>query len=177
MISILSHLNDNDESVSLPPHSNIHFLYSTRLPQTPTNTTPKPASSETTVESILSQVLFLPRLRQITQSLSHSARLRVALDLFVTDGRSGQPDGHPVDSLLASPPHDFRVHPRRISGQDLQDAIFAGSDGSKDDATRRSTVCYVCGPPTMTDETVNVLKEMLGGGEDASDRVLYEKWW
>lgn len=39
---------------------------------------------------------------------------------------------------------------------------------------REKTVCYVCGPPQMTDGFVGVLKRQEG--MDAR-RVLCEKWW
>ncbi|BDD58525.1 hypothetical protein MAP00_003795 [Monascus purpureus] len=169
LISILSHLNDNDPSSTLPHQSNIHFLYSTRLSQVPT--THKTASSGT-VETTLNQILFLPRLRQIAQSLSQSGRLRVSLDLFITN-LSPRSTEHPVSALLESPPTDFGIHPRRMHKQDLRDAVSV----SRLDRGKQSTVCYVCGPPNMTDEVVGVLNEMLGDDDDARSRILYEKWW
>lgn len=36
------------------------------------------------------------------------------------------------------------------------------------------TVCYLCGPPWMTDELVGVLRGLLGDGQK---RVFFEKWW
>lgn len=131
---------------------NIHFLYSTRLPQDPE-----------TASSIkdLDQILFLPRLRQIIHSQLHSHRLRISLDLFLTDSTS----------VSSEPPADLTIHSRRISEQDLRTAVVGGQ-GKLDPA---ETVCYVCGPPQMTDETVELLKGVLGeGGEQ---RVFFEKWW
>lgn len=131
---------------------NIHFLYSTRLRQ----------SHETASSNIdLNQILFLPRLRQITRSQLHSHRLRISLDLFLTDLTSVSPES----------PADLTIHSRRISEHDLRTAVVGGH-GTLDP---RETVCYVCGPPQMTDETVELLKGVLGeGGEQ---RVFFEKWW
>ena len=48
----------------------------------------------------------------------------------------------------------------------------------------RDTVCYVCGPPAMTDEFVADLKGIVepdsppeGGNGNGKERVLSEKWW
>lgn len=57
--------------------------------------------------------------------------------------------------------------------QDLRNAVSI----SRLDGSKQSTVCYVCGPPNMTDEVVGVLNEMLGDDDDARSRILYEKWW
>lgn len=65
---------------------------------------------------------------------------------------------------------------------DLRSAVFGNSgsgngngSGSESETKTRSesTVCYVCGPPWMTDGVVGVLGRLLGGEE----RVFYEKWW
>ena len=39
---------------------------------------------------------------------------------------------------------------------------------------REDVVAYVCGPPSMTDWAVDVLKGSIGMDEK---RVLCEKWW
>ncbi len=56
---------------------------------------------------------------------------------------------------------------RRINHDDLIEAI-----GSRED--RVGVVCYVCGPPAMTDDFVSVLRHAEGMDEH---RVLCEKWW
>lgn len=158
LISILSHLSNN--SFQTPHHpTNIHFLYSSRLPPGPSET----SSSEET----LNQILFLPRLRQIIRSQLHSHRLRISLDLFLTDLASSSP------LLTSSAGHlaDLTIHSRRISEHDLRSAVVGG-DGKLDP---RETVCYVCGPPQMTDQMVQLLGPFLGEG--AEKRVLFEKWW
>lgn len=55
---------------------------------------------------------------------------------------------------------------RRIMREDLVSAVGRGD--------RTGTVCYVCGPAGMTDEFVEVLRELEGMEER---RVLCEKWW
>lgn len=46
-----------------------------------------------------------------------------------------------------------------------------GADGS---VKPEETVCYLCGPPGMTDEFVALLKGLLGDGQE---RIFFEKWW
>ncbi|KAA8644569.1 hypothetical protein EYZ11_001459 [Aspergillus tanneri] len=151
LISILSHLNNNaDEITALHHPFNIHCLYSTKSPEA----------------STLDHILFLSRLRHIIRCQSHSQshRLRVSLDLFLTSLRE-----YKSSSLLREPPADLTIHPRRISRSDLQMAV-AGPDGK---VNPQNTVCYVCGPPSMTDELGSVLGELVGQKE----RVFFEKWW
>lgn len=89
--------------------------------------------------------------------------MRIGLDLFVTD----LPDS---SSLRSAPPVDLSVHPRRINESDLEVAV-RGADGSVKAA---ETMCYLCGPPWMTDELGGVVRELLGDGQE---RVFFEKWW
>ncbi|KAF7592189.1 hypothetical protein BBP40_000530 [Aspergillus hancockii] len=159
LISILSHLNNNADETPASHHPfNIHFLYSTKLPPT--------ASQETTAPSgsILDQILFLSRLRQIIRSQSQSHRLRITLDLFVTNLRDTS------SPLLHEQPDDLTMHAQRINHKNLQ-TVLAGPSGN---IVSEETVCYICGPPAMTDDFVTFLREFIG---DGSERVLFEKWW
>ncbi|OOQ91080.1 hypothetical protein PEBR_02411 [Penicillium brasilianum] len=152
LISILSHLNNQVESTQ---PLNVHFLYSSRLPQGHETASP---------EVSLDQILFLPRIRQIIRSQRQSHRLRISLDLFLTDWKSSR-------LTPANSPTDLTIHSKRIEKHDLQSAVIGG-DGKLDP---RESVAYVCGPPQMTDEMVAMLKDILGeGGEQ---RVFFEKWW
>ena len=54
----------------------------------------------------------------------------------------------------------------------INDIALSSAVGNKDDA--KHTVFYVCGPPTMTDEIVQYLKDQPNV---APERVLCEKWW
>ncbi|KAL4971284.1 hypothetical protein BDW66DRAFT_163803 [Aspergillus desertorum] len=153
LISMLSHLNNNDESTGLyRPSLNIHILYSSKLPES--------ASSE----SALDQILFLRRMREIVRSQSHFQRLRITLDLFLSNVQN-QPF-----PFLRQPPEDLAIHPRRINRDDLARTV-TGTDRKY---SPHETVCYVCGPPQMTDEVVNTVTELLDGQKD---RVFFEKWW
>ncbi|KAJ5779697.1 hypothetical protein N7457_007417, partial [Penicillium paradoxum] len=154
LISMLSHLNNNEPHTPNP--KTIRILYSSRLLQ----------DHETvTAETALDQVLFLPRLRQIIRSQESSHRLHISLDLFLTDLGSSS-------SLLASgSPSGIKIHSERISDRDLR-AAATGEDGELDP---QGTVCYVCGPPAMTDAVVEKMAQMLG--EVGEQRVFFEKWW
>lgn len=152
LISILSHLNNQTERTQ---PLNIHFLYSSRLPQGHKTASP---------EESLNQILFLPRIRHIIRSQGQSHRLRISLDLFLTDSNASR-------LTPASSPADLTIHSKRIEKHDLLSAVVGG-DGKLDP---RESVAYVCGPPQMTDEMIELLKGILGeGGEQ---RVFFEKWW
>lgn len=71
------------------------------------------------------------------------------------------------------------IRNRRIERDDLRRAVneLDGRDGSGNgvemDLDKR-TVCYVCGPPTMTDR---IVAELVGLLRDGEQRVFFEKWW
>lgn len=115
-------------------------------------------------DSMLDQILFLPRLRQIIRSQLQSHRLCISLDLFLTDLTS-------TDATLSQTPADLTIFPRRIQEHDLHSAALGG-DGK---SNPQETVAYVCGPPSMTDEMVTLLQRLLG--ENDTQRVFFEKWW
>lgn len=131
---------------------NIHVLYSSKLPDAETP------------ESALDQVLFLRRLREIVRSQSQFHRLRITLDLFLSNLQDKS------SSLLLQPPQDLTIHPRRLNEEDLNRSV----SGRGKQFIPDETVCYVCGPPQMTDEVVRTVTELLHGQKN---RVLYEKWW
>ena len=146
---MLSHINNNEPGTQTP--DTIHILYTSRLPR------------GETMQERLDQVLFLPRLRQIVRSQETSHRLRMSLDLFLTDVDPS------VD--LVSAASDMVIHSARIGDRDLRSAV-SNKDGG---TSSEDTVCYVCGPPQMTDSIVERLKGMLGEGGDK--RIFFEKWW
>ncbi|KAL4738746.1 hypothetical protein BDV11DRAFT_205707 [Aspergillus similis] len=153
LISMLSHLNNNDESTGVyHPSLNIHILYSSKLPES------------TTPEAALDQILFLRRLREIVRSQSQFQRLRITLDLFLSNLQDKS------SPLLRQAPADLAIHPRRINRDDLARTV----NGTDSKYSPDNTVCYVCGPPQMTDEVVNTITELLKGQKD---RVFFEKWW
>lgn len=128
----------------------VHFLYGTKLTQE---------------RSTPSDVLFLPRLMTVAGYYSR----QVKLDFFFTSDATQPNGGNLWTESSAQSVHQNipQHHRRRITEEDLLRAI-----GSVEE--RRSTVCYVCGPPRMTDEIVQFLQFQEGM---AVNRVLCEKWW
>ncbi|KAJ5769907.1 uncharacterized protein N7511_001958 [Penicillium nucicola] len=153
LISIISHLNNNDPNTTLP--HKLHILYSTRLPK---------GHGDLSLEEKLEQILFLPRLRQIMLSQLQSRRTEIHLHLFLT-GLSVESDWSELHEAGLS------INRGRISESYLHDVVVNSSE-AKD---LGDTVCYVCGPPAMTDSIVEVLGGMLGEGREK--RIFFEKWW
>jgi NAD(P)H-flavin reductase len=102
-----------------------------------------------------SAVLFLSRLTRIASERPN----QFDLTLFVTNQEYQK---------IKDPQALGWFHDRRISEVDLLAAL--GLDVNM----RAKTVCYVCGPPKMTDQTVAFLGRQ--GGMDM-ERVFCEKWW
>lgn len=103
------------------------------------------------------KILFLSRLQAISTELSPG---QFVLQLYLTGGAEHNPLGLEEDARII-------VRKRRISHSDLLDALGGVEDRSR-------VVCYVCGPPAMTDDFVT----FLGNAEGMSkERVLCEKWW
>ncbi|KAF2837808.1 ferredoxin reductase-like protein [Patellaria atrata CBS 101060] len=100
----------------------------------------------------LDEILFVDRL----QSIQKLRPGQFQLDLFLT-GKLPETQGKIRETLNS----------RRITSDDLISAIG-------DVAEREATVCYICGPPPMTDEFVAFLQDQEG---IAKERVLCEKWW
>ncbi|KAJ5296024.1 hypothetical protein PENANT_c021G09868 [Penicillium antarcticum] len=153
LISIISHLNNNDPNTICP--SKIHILYSTRLPK---------GHENLSLEEKLEQILFLPRLRQIMKSQIQSRRTEIHLDLFLTDLTA-------VSDQFGLEEAGLSVHTGRITETYLHEVAVGASERND----LRDTVCYVCGPPAMTDAMVDVLGRMLGEG--GKKRIFFEKWW
>ena len=93
-----------------------------------------------------------------------AADANVSLSLFLTGTGSEAPIEH---GKLPN-----RTFARRITTSDLVRAIDGYNEESKQ--ARSRTVCYVCGPPDMTDGLVAYIKQLPGMVEE---RVLCEKWW
>lgn len=101
----------------------------------------------------LEEVLFYNDLRAIAESRGPSFDLQ----LFITNGTESE-----VGSDEA-----VRTKFRRISHEDLMNVVGGG-------ASRESTVCYICGVPSMTDDFVEFLRKVEGLDDG---RVLCERWW
>lgn len=138
----------------------IHLLYSTRLPQTDSSLASSAESvNSSTANETLSQILFLPRLRQLVDKVSSqplpTRNVNLSVNLFLTNAS-------PSTSDLKS---DLQVgiHFRRITADDLRIVLRS---------QELNQICYICGPPPMTDAFVNIAEGIIG-----SDRVFCEKWW
>jgi len=109
-------------------------------------------------------ILFLPRLMDLV-GIENDAN--VTLSLYLT--------GTGDDGIIEHGKFPNRTFGRRITERDLSRAL----DGYKDslygaEYDRQGTLCYICGPPKMTDEVVALLSAQPGMTEE---RVLCEKWW
>jgi NAD(P)H-flavin reductase len=123
----------------------IHFLYATK------------ASPELDAQ----QILFLPRLMDLVAA---EADPNVTLSLFLTEtGEAGSIEHGKLPN---------RTFARRVTTADIVQAINGYQQGTQIDRT--NTLCYVCGPPAMTDGFVEFLSRQPGMSQE---RVLCEKWW
>ena len=104
-------------------------------------------------------ILFLPRLIDLIAAASDPY---VTLTLFLT--------GTGDEGAIEHGKFPNRTFARRITERDLERAL----NGYGKQSDRSSTVCYVCGPPEMTDGFVSFLTRQPGM---AGERVLCEKWW
>lgn len=99
--------------------------------------------------------LFANRLRKIANSWP---RPQFRMQFYVTGERE-----------VSLPKKDrMRWRQHRIEHDDLIEAI------GRSPIDRAGVVCYVCGPPAMTDDFVSFLRHAEGMDER---RVLCEKWW
>ena len=157
LISILSHLASSQKRQS--GQYSIKFFYSCRMPKS----------------RDLQSVLFLDRLatlfsrlRDLQRKGQYAPDLELELNVYFTG--ITPPEGEAFqDPILegSGAYNEMTAHTRRFRHEELIDAL-----GSED--KRKQTVAYVCGPPSMTDEVVEVLRK-AGGMSKKS--VLCEKWW
>ncbi|KAI9745752.1 MAG: hypothetical protein M4579_007644, partial [Chaenotheca gracillima] len=90
-----------------------------------------------------SKVLFLPRLRSITSTTD-----RISLSLFATGSHISSSGPESQDSLES-------IKYRRMTSSDIVRSLGPVEK-------RSNTVVYICGPPAMTDEFVDVAKSVEG---------------
>ncbi|RVX66153.1 hypothetical protein B0A52_09882 [Exophiala mesophila] len=153
MISAIDEVGVKQAVGSMP--KKVRVLYSARRGYTP--------------QGEKEDVLFEHRLEEIARKWNKHPQVDYKYRFFQT-GLSGGPTTGSKRS--ASPfdnpnPDNMTTHNGRITHDDLFDAI--GPERS-----RRNTVIYVCGLPTMTDEFVYLFEGCPGLDEN---RVLCEKWW
>ena len=149
-MSILSHLAEPDQAVTLP--ETVRLLYSTRIDE----------------GGELEKVLFLPRLRRIFDAWnSRGEGVKPAKGEYLADLHLTSDPAATVEGLTQMPlGPGLRIQTGRISRNELKEVIGPTVE-------RRETVCYVCGPAVMTDEMVDFLEKEEG----MVGRVLCEKWW
>jgi NAD(P)H-flavin reductase len=149
MISHIYSLSDEEKP------SSVEVLYSFKVP---------PPGQTSTLESGkqlfgTDEVLFLAELLEMKQNWSSHKSVTMGLQLFLTgDAASADvDDGFPKD-----------IEKRRLADEDVRDVL-----GLAESKAKGSVVGYVCGPPQMTDQLVQTMKD---AGLDESN-VLCEKWW
>jgi hypothetical protein len=111
------------------------------------------------------RVAFYARIRGVVERWSRDGAVDARLAVFET-GQVGGVEGDDEEEEEGEGGCVRHVK-GRIRHEDLMEAL--GSEGKRAD-----TVVYVCGPPAMTDEFVEVFKRAPGMEER---RVLCEKWW
>ncbi|KAK0248039.1 hypothetical protein LTR01_000701 [Friedmanniomyces endolithicus] len=154
LISIFSYLI---RSVTRPKE--IHFIYTTRV---------SPSSGDIDPQTIL----FLPRLMDLVAAIAQPTN--ITLSVFLT-GPAAEGAATDDRGIIEHGKLPNRTFGRRVTEADLVRAVDGYRTpvfGSEHD--RQGTVCYVCGPPRMTDEFVGFLSRQNGMSEE---RVLCEKWW
>ncbi|KAF2034535.1 hypothetical protein EK21DRAFT_56737 [Setomelanomma holmii] len=157
MMSMMSYINENY------PNLEVRLLYSTKVP-----------SYETGPD----EVLFLPRILDLFR-IPRSESTKDRVELFFTGTWDGtlidKRDAAPIQPLmsLTLPKMEAETEvPVAAWTHRIDDIALSSAVGNK--AETKSTVFYVCGPPDMTDEIVQFLKEQQNV---VPEHVLCEKWW
>lgn len=116
-------------------------------------------------------ILFFDRLEKIF-ALPHPAGHRVAstereLNLYITGHKPINEASPSMVGKMYAHDSTLRTYERRFEHGEMVSSLGPEYE-------RGSTVAYVCGPPAMTDEVVDVLQKAEGMKKE---NVLYEKWW
>ena len=179
LMSILTHVYQN--SAFRPPQ--LHLLYSSRqsLKQF------QQASSTIDAHTSMDSALFLQRLETLFSSKQFRSdsedhkpyKLSVFLTPPVQSNHTARwPENLRYQEEVAKQQASERaritsigaqLETRRINQLDLLDSVE-----TLDRQERKGMVAYVCGPPSMTDWAVSVLRKASGV---VGERVLCEKWW
>lgn len=109
----------------------------------------------------LRDVLFLERMAQMFRD----GGLQGSVDVFLSGATESAVQSEAASWLQDVP---IRLQTGRMTAQQVKDTISAGS--------RKDTLMYICGPPTMTDELAAAVGDQ-GNGVIAAERVMTEKWW
>lgn len=157
IMSMLSYAHENY------PNLEVRVLYSTKVPSRETDPT---------------EVLFLPEMLELFR-IPRSETTKDRLELFFTgtvDGSDmGTQNEAPIRPLMALtlPKIDSDTEvPVLAWTHRIDETALTSAVGNQTQA--RQSVFYVCGPPDMTDELVDYLKQQPIVVEK---RILCEKWW
>lgn len=113
------------------------------------------------LNSTTEEILFLDRLKKVFEFLGEDGHL----SMFVTG--AGEETLSQLGLDHAENSHSTSMQRRRILEVDLEESLgFLNK--------RSDTVCYICGPPAMTDHFIGTVKAIEG---IQKDNVLFEKWW
>ena len=110
------------------------------------------------------EVLFYERIRGIAESYAGNGDVDIKFVLHETGGETKE-SALDTDEHVESKSVEHKSS--RIGYGDLLECLGP-------EERRKNTVVYVCGPPKMTDEFVEVFGKAPGMEER---RVLCEKWW
>ena len=178
-MSILAHIHQNPDH--LPPK--VDFLYGHRQ----SGKAMDQGSATDDSGPYEEPALFLQRLTSLFASEPFTRRSlgqnRCRMRLFLTQSAdssakeplskspiSGNEDSSPhVLEQFSVPTSSVPTEHRRITQHDFEDAL-----NGMDYDQRKGVVAYVCGPPSMTDWAVEILRYTPGV---VRKRVLCEKWW
>jgi hypothetical protein len=146
----------------------VEFLYSSKLldPVLGEGVTASESVNEVGKGLKKKKILFLSRLQSIARSLNDEMELR----LFLTSGHPNSLESRQgAEELIEGfkQGRNSHVTMRRINEQDILNALGPVE-------ARGQTVCYICGVPGMTDESV---EKVLRAEGMVRGNILCEKWW
>ncbi|KAF2643100.1 hypothetical protein P280DRAFT_243955 [Massarina eburnea CBS 473.64] len=157
LISMLA--NHHDER----PAIEVRLLYSTKVPS---------------IDTQPSEVLFLPELLDLFRK-PRSDTSKHRLELFLTGARDGTSLNrrddepiYPLMSLTLPKLHTDTEVPVVAWTHRIDDIALMSAAGSREEA--KHTIFFICGPPDMTENTVEFLKKQPNV---KPEYVLCEKWW
>ena len=145
------------------PPIEVRLLYSTKVPS---------------IDTQPSEVLFLPELLDLFRK-PRSDTSKHRLELFLTGARDGtslnRRDDEPIYPLMSLTLPKLQTDtevPVVAWTHRIDDIALMSAAGNREEAPH--TVFYVCGPPEMTENTVEFLKKQP---KVKAEHVFYEKWW
>ena len=161
------------EKVHVP--KTMMLLYTTKVfPPAAENANVGNTAEETSknVDQDLDTILFYKRLEAIASFYKTPYGVpRLKFDLFTTNITK---EPH-CEQNIPKPSNGVTRHNRRLAHEDVLKALSPDGEQREPGQRVEDTVAYVCGPPKMTDELVELLQKVPG--MEGEGRVLCEKWW